>query len=47
MTTWQQFLTAKRAGFTPPTGPGRCKRCGFHIPTQGHRDGCNTTSKGS
>jgi hypothetical protein len=27
-------------GFVPPTGPDRCGDCGFHVPTQGHRDGC-------
>ena len=27
-------------GFTPPAGSGRCDNCGFHIATQGHRDGC-------
>jgi hypothetical protein len=37
---------AKRAGFVPPTGPGRCETCGFHTPTQGHRDGCQTMKKG-
>jgi hypothetical protein len=26
--------------FRPPTGHGRCVRCGFHVPTQGHRAGC-------
>jgi len=26
--------------FTPPTGPGRCPDCGFHVQTQGHRAGC-------
>jgi len=26
--------------FTPPTGPGRCDDCGWHIPRQGHRDDC-------
>jgi hypothetical protein len=36
---------AKRAGFVPPTGPGRCETCGFHTPTQGHRDGCQTMKK--
>lgn len=29
--------------FTPPTGPGRCDDCGFHVDTQGHRDGCQQT----
>jgi hypothetical protein len=27
--------------FTPPTGPDRCGACGWHVPTQGHRDGCS------
>ncbi|WP_239656316.1 DUF3631 domain-containing protein [Mycobacterium riyadhense] len=31
---------APRVGFIPPTGPGRCQGCGFHVATQGHRDGC-------
>lgn len=36
-----EFMIAmKRAGFTPPAGPGRCAWCGFHTKTQGHRDGC-------
>lgn len=26
--------------YNPPTGPGRCGECGFHVPTQGHRHGC-------
>ncbi|WP_204801897.1 DNA primase family protein [Mycobacterium riyadhense] len=26
--------------FTPPSGPGRCPVCGWHIESQGHRDGC-------
>jgi putative DNA primase/helicase len=26
--------------FQNPTGSGRCDVCGFHIPTQGHRDNC-------
>jgi hypothetical protein len=28
-------------GFVPPKGPGRCDECGFHTPTQGHRDTCS------
>jgi hypothetical protein len=24
----------------PSAGPWRCQRCGFHPPTQGHRQGC-------
>lgn len=31
---------ARRVTFAPPTGPGRCTRCGHHIETQGHRAGC-------
>ncbi|SON62272.1 hypothetical protein MSIMFI_03797 [Mycobacterium simulans] len=29
-----------RGQFIPPTGAGRCCECGFHVATQGHRDGC-------
>lgn len=29
-----------RTTFSAPSGPGRCGQCGFHTPTQGHRDGC-------
>ncbi|MCH9729157.1 MAG: DUF3631 domain-containing protein [Actinomycetia bacterium] len=29
------------------TGPGRCTECSFHIPTQGHRDGCPHTERTS
>lgn len=31
-------------GFTPPSGPGRCDECGYHVATQGHRDGCQQTA---
>jgi hypothetical protein len=27
-------------GFRPPAGPDRCADCGFHAPTQGHRENC-------
>lgn len=27
-------------GFTTPAGPGRCRECGYHVATQGHRDTC-------
>jgi hypothetical protein len=27
-------------GFVPPTGPGRCEECGWHVEKQGHKDGC-------
>lgn len=30
--------------FNPPSGPDRCD-CGFHVPTQGHRDGCSNTER--
>jgi hypothetical protein len=30
-------------GFTPPTGPERCDRCGCHVPTQGHKPKCPQT----
>ena len=33
-------LTDDGAVFRPPIGRDRCERCGFHIPTQGHRSGC-------
>ncbi|HTX94343.1 MAG TPA: AAA family ATPase [Mycobacterium sp.] len=26
--------------FELPAGPDRCPRCGFHVPTQGHREDC-------
>lgn len=26
--------------FRPVVGRDRCVRCGFHVPTQGHRSGC-------
>jgi len=29
-----------RRGVFRVSGPGRCDWCGFHVPTQGHRDGC-------
>ena len=28
------------SAFVPPTGPGRCPECGWHIATQGHRPDC-------
>ncbi|ORA80747.1 hypothetical protein BST28_08265 [Mycolicibacter kumamotonensis] len=30
-------------GFTPPTGPGRCTECGWHVPKQGHHGDCQQT----
>ncbi len=38
--TYAELLVLKRAGFKPPQGRGRCGWCGFHTPTQKHRDGC-------
>lgn len=29
--------------FYPPAGAGRCERCGCHVPSQGHRNGCQVT----
>ena len=34
------LLTDDGAVFRPPHGRDRCERCGFHMPTQGHRSGC-------
>jgi hypothetical protein len=31
---------AEKRAFRPPTGPGRCGDCGWHIESQGHRDDC-------
>lgn len=33
-------LPARNGAFRPPSGPGRCPECGWHVPTQGHRDPC-------
>jgi hypothetical protein len=30
----------KPDGFKPPAGADRCAECGFHVPTQGHRNPC-------
>jgi hypothetical protein len=32
--------SAADSKFSPPTGPGRCGECGWHVEKQGHRDGC-------
>ena len=38
---YDEFLAFKTlTGFTPPTGPGRCQWCGFHVKTMDHRGGC-------
>jgi 5-methylcytosine-specific restriction protein A len=34
-------LTDTGAAFMPANGPGRCLKCGFHVPTQQHREGCD------
>ncbi len=39
------LLTDAGGVFVPPQGSGRCDRCGFHTPTQGHRTGCQKESK--
>lgn len=33
-------LTESGTVFVPPRGRDRCVRCGFHMPTCGHRGGC-------
>jgi hypothetical protein len=40
---WQHFQTLLHNGFRPPTGTGRCRTCGYHTKTQGHRGGCPKT----
>jgi putative DNA primase/helicase len=32
--------------FTPPSGPGRCPGCHWHVPTQGHQPGCPANNEG-
>ena len=34
-----------RRGVFRVSGPGRCDWCGFHVPTQKHRDGCPQDGK--
>ena len=34
-------LARLEPGFVPPTGPGRCDECGWHVETQGHDDTCS------
>ena len=36
---WVMLLDTGQV-FIPPSGHGRCVRCGGHIGIQGHRDGC-------
>jgi len=43
---YRAFLELLRNGFRPPNGPGRCRRCAFHVTTQGHRDGCPIVKEG-
>lgn len=41
MTTYEQQQRHWAAiGYRPPTGPGRCPACSWHVPTQGHVDEC-------
>lgn len=35
------------SSFEVPKGAGRCPACGFHTATQGHRNGCQQTSRQS
>jgi hypothetical protein len=35
-----QAVGGRTTEFEPPTGPGRCGDCGWHIPTQGHQSEC-------
>lgn len=30
--------------FRPPTSPGRCRSCGWHVDTQGHRQDCEAAA---
>ena len=39
------YIEYRRGVFRAPRGPGRCDWCGFHKPTQGHRDGCPQDGK--
>lgn len=34
--------TRTRGKFRPPTGPGRCHDCGYHLATMGHSDTCSS-----
>jgi hypothetical protein len=36
-----QAALAKVTAFKPPTGPGRCPECHWHINTQGHSQDCD------
>jgi hypothetical protein len=48
----KRFATALRVPATATgrrphitvVGPGRCTACSFHVPTQGHRPGCDGTA---
>ena len=42
-----RILTDDGGVFVPPQGPGRCERCGFHVTTQGHRQGCQLVGRGA
>ena len=39
------YIEYRRGVFRAPRGPGRCDWCGFHVPTQKHRDGCPQEGK--
>lgn len=34
----------RRTNFQSPPGAGRCRECGWHIPTMGHHDTCSANS---
>lgn len=36
----RSLATNGGTNFVPPSGPGRCPKCGFHVSIQGHRDDC-------
>jgi hypothetical protein len=40
------IATGAQLAFTPPAGPDRCPECGWHMPTQGHRDDCSANEQG-
>lgn len=40
------YLNDDGGVFVPPRGLDRCVRCGFHVPTQGHRHTCRDQQEG-
>jgi hypothetical protein len=39
--TGSDGCSGRSVPFAPPSGPGRCPECGWHIPTQGHNVECS------